>query len=380
MESPREPRYPPPMTRTGILGFGTIIVLAGSLASAVPAQEGGTRPRFGREFLARLRGLDQSRVGTWLDVDFRPLDRAIGIDQVRREPYPSEASPRFEARYEHVESTDVARAHASVWGLGSGDFTEEGARQHASWRALQTVGVFSIEVNEIRTPPPPDARFVVSAVHVGRMLELHFRGDSSALHAGVSALFPSGEIAIEERRAVSVTSFDVLMLGLRPQGPVVPITAGPSSFVADESPAVPILAELTPLRTSSALLVRVSRVEFIGVGDGSGSAEIMVSARQGAEPLLPWRRGPQDSNTWAVPSDVGALAHPVTVTATAPLHFQFREDDAFSDDEVGGYELSELYPQSEPQCFGGAGDPQLTRVRFCLVVVTAPPTGFSEQW
>ncbi|MBX7192628.1 MAG: hypothetical protein K1X94_11250, partial [Sandaracinaceae bacterium] len=340
------------------------------LMASAPAE--GSRPDFGREFLARVRGLDESRVGVWLDADFRPIGTPVERSLIRHEPYPTEASPRFEARYEHVVSTEVARAHASVWGLGSADLTEEGARQHASWRATQTVGVYSIEVSAVRGPAPAGARYIVSAVHIGRMLELHFHGDVAAVSGGLSALFPSGEIELGGRRAVASTSFDVIMLGLRPQGPVIPTEPTEAAFVADASPAVPILAEITPVRTAGPVSVRLARVEFINVMDGVGGPEIMVSARQGADQLLPLLRGPQDTATWAVPSERGAFSHPVEVSPSSPIRFEFQEDDALSDDTVGAYELSELYPRGEPQCFGGIGDEMLRQVRFCLVVEATP--------
>ncbi|MCZ7684436.1 MAG: hypothetical protein M5U28_38990 [Sandaracinaceae bacterium] len=257
-----------------------------------------------------------------------------------------------------VESEYELAANARVWGLGSARASTADVTRHGYYRAYAIEEIHMMDDRLAVPAVPGGAEWYVSAVYVGRLIEVHFWSNTANIAGALSGTALVGSASIEGFARQHRLQFRIRTVGLEPAGDDALFAATPSEMRAayrETGQPTAVLVQYSRVPRTSLPQVQGpagSRVVLSTISfpqrkpsgtswDAFGNApDIMVRVSQGGTVLLDRFIG-QDILE-ANPDLV--IGEAITVSAESPLIFQFTDRDVASHDDAGQAIVTALDP------------------------------------
>lgn len=200
--------------------------------------------------------LTPAHLGVPVGADFNPVEGYASLVP-RRYRAPVAALNRVSVGFRELTTDAELKAHVKAWGR---EFAI-GGESHTRILLLENVLVrqrLAFSPDWQLEAPPKGARYVVTGIHVGHLLQTRFRSGSRALTADVAAKIRNVGVGVAGQWGEGTIKMELYAAGVGDDDPKAALRtyetpeAFEKSFSAPSTRAVPILVEYAPVKEGGA--------------------------------------------------------------------------------------------------------------------------------
>ncbi|HTR50284.1 MAG TPA: hypothetical protein VMJ10_06220 [Kofleriaceae bacterium] len=143
--------------------------------------------------------LSTADLGRPCDDSFHRIPGRLGSPLYARRKGTVAGSSGFQSEFLEADDTRELQANAEGWGIGAGSVDRAKQRRYVVYRASQQDNI--LEVDDTVDPahePPPEAKWYIASIFVGRSYEIVVEGDKTKFNVGVRAKIKAFDLGMSK--------------------------------------------------------------------------------------------------------------------------------------------------------------------------------------